>query len=82
MWTQNFRLSQDDQLVDTDKLSMNMYVSDIGLPTAHQHAAAGFRITHREQLRVLKEILSQVAVPKLQPVASDTSVVDSDSVAR
>ena len=62
MWTQNFRLSQDDQLVDTDKLSLNMYVTDIGLPAAHQHASAGFRITHDEQLRVLKEIFPQVAI--------------------
>lgn len=74
MWTQNFRLSQDDQLVDTDKLSLNMYVTDIGLPAAHQHASAGFRITHDEQLRVLKEIFPQVAI---RVSVSDAQSIDS-----
>lgn len=72
MWTQNFRLSQDDQLVDTDKLSLNMYVADMGLPVAHQHASAGFRITHHEQLRVLKEIFPKVAIRV--SVADDQSI--------
>ena len=62
MWTQSFILSEDDLLVDTDKLMINMYVTDMGLPTAKQHAAAGFRITHPEQIRVLQDIFPQVAV--------------------